>query len=271
MVPVLQELLHSTGLAHLSTEIERVSVPSIRLKMHTVDERDLRPGITKFGGVPDVPHGMPWPEHNGLPLPFVAQINLLDVMPYGTDHIFPNEGIVYFFFDVDAFFNDWDRHQTTWYVGYANSPSTLQRTSIPEAISARRRYRASQVACSLEITLPDYSHYYENASERLGLSRKLTDEEEHAYYEVQAQLSGTAEAKHHIPIHRLLGYADTVQWDMSNQLPGSATAWYLLLQVDSDSIPNTDWGDTGRIYYWIRKEDLQQCDFSQVRLILQSS
>lgn len=268
---MLHNFLHSTGLAHLHTELERVSLPSIRLKTRAIAERDLRPGDTKFGGAPDLPHRMSWPEHNGWPLPFVAQINLLDVASYDTDHIFPNEGIVYFFFDVDAFFNDWDRHQTTWYVGYANSPSTLHRTSIPESIPEGRSYRASKVTSSPQITLPDYSQYDENASERLGLSRKLTDEEEQAYYEVQAQLSGTAGATHHSPIHRLLGHADTVQWDMSDQLPGPATAWHLLLQVDSDNVPATAWGDTGRIYYWIRREDLQRHGFSQVRLILQST
>jgi len=270
MLHILQELLHPTKLAHMSKEIERVSVPSIRLKTHAIDERQLKEGVTKFGGSPDVPQGMSWPERDGIPLPFVAQINLLDVAPYDTDHIFPNKGIVYFFFDVDAFFKDWPRDQTTWYVWYENSPSTLQHTTIPEAIP-RRRYRASKVTCSTEITLPDYSQYYETASERLGLSRKLTDAEEQAYHKIQTQLSETAGTTHHIPIHRLLGYADPVQWDMYDELSGPSTAWHLLFQVDSDSVPGTAWGDTGRIYYWIRQEDLQQCDFSQVRLILQSS
>ncbi len=268
---MLHELLHSTGLAYLRPEIERVSLPSIRLKTRAVDARGLKPGDTKFGGAPDLPYGMAWPEHNGWPLPFVAQINLLDVAPYDIDHIFPNEGIVYFFFDVDTFFNDWDRHQTTWHVWYTNSPSTLHCTTLPEMILEKRSYHASKVTCSLEITLPDYSQYDEKASERLGLSRKLTDEEEQAYYEIQAQISGTAGATRHTPIHRLLGHADTVQWDMSDQLPGPATVWQLLLQVDSDDVPATDWGDTGRIYYWIRREDLQRRDFSQVQLILQST
>ncbi len=56
---------------------------------------------------------------------------------------------------------------------------------------------------------------------------------------------------------------------MHDELGGVPTDWQLLLQVDSDGAPDTKWGDTGRIYYWIRKKDLKRGDFGQVRLILQ--
>jgi len=127
------------------------------------------------------------------------------------------------------------------------------------------------VACSAELTLPDYNQYDATSLERLGLSQPLTDEEELAYYAVQAQLAGRAGAKYHTPIHRLLGHPDDVQWDMHRDLEGPATDWLLLLQVDSDDAPKTDWGDTGRIYYWIRVRDLAVNNFGQTQLILQST
>jgi uncharacterized protein YwqG len=119
--------------------------------------------------------------------------------------------------------------------------------------------------------LPDYSQYDSTSVERLGLSGLLTDEEEWAYYEVQAQLVGKVGAIYHFPIHRLLGHADVVQLDMHSDLPGDPTDWQFLFQMDSDDAPDTEWGDTGRIYYWIRTRDLAKRDFSGVELILQST
>ena len=72
------------------------------------------------------------------------------------------------------------------------------------------------------MTLPDYSQYDSTSVERLGLSGPLTDEEEQAYYRIQAQLAGRADAKYHLPIHRLLGHPDEVQWDMHGDLGGGS-------------------------------------------------
>jgi uncharacterized protein YwqG len=62
-----------------------------------------------------------------------------------------------------------------------------------------------------------------------------------------------------------------VQWDMRSDLPGNPTEWQLLFQMDSDGAPDTDWGDAGRIYFWIRGRDLAMRNFSDVELILQST
>jgi len=167
-------------------------------------------------------------------------------------------------------FETWPRDQTTWSVLYGRGTlSDLQRVALPETIAKNRRYRLSAVTFATEMTLPGYSQYDSTSLQRLGLQKPLTEEEELAYYQVQAQLARRTGAQRHIPLHRLLGHADPVQWDMHRDLPEDSADWQLLLQVDSDAALETDWGDTGRIYYWIRKRDLLQRDFSQVQLILQ--
>ena len=45
--------------------------------------------------------------------------------------------------------------------------------------------------------------------------------------------------------------------------------WRLLLQIDSDENCEMMWGDVGRIYFWIKTEDLKNRDFEKVWLILQ--
>jgi uncharacterized protein YwqG len=272
MITSLNELLRTAGLTRVGKEIERVALPSIRLIAHRADEAHLRLGTTKIGGSPDLPQGRAWPASKGSALPFVAQINLSDVVPYDTEHLLPASGLLYFFFDVDVFFETWPRDWHTWSVILDRSPiSALQRVAMPDGAVTKRRYRSTVLTCSPELTLPDYSQYDSTSRERLGLFEELTAEEEQAYYDVQSQLAGGTETKRHRPLHRLLGHADPVQWDMHSELPGEAADWRLLFQLDSDSTPHTKWGNTGRIYYWIRTKDLQQGDFNQAQLILQST
>jgi uncharacterized protein YwqG len=269
---ILQELLDTEGLRRVSSEIMRVALPSIRLRASSVDEADLELGATKFGGAPDLPQGFQWPEWDGSPLPFVAQFRLSEATLYDPWHVLPTEGVLYFFIDFDNFLSLSPPHQDMWKVLYEPTEHfTLQRAVIPENIASNQRYRPSTVTYSTEITLPDYSEYDPTSLERLGLSEPLTDEEESAYYHIQQQLNGTDGSRYHTPIHRLLGHADVIQWDMHRELEGSATDWQLLLQVDSDDAPDTEWGDTGRIYYWIRTRDLMRKDFSAVVLIEQST
>lgn len=267
----MHDWLARGGLARVSEAVGKVALPSIRLTAHPAEDSQLLVGSTKFGGSPDLPQESTWPERSGSPLPFVAQINLAEVAPYDRSHLLPATGLLAFFFDQEAFFESLPGDQAPpWQVCYLPGPlSDLQRLPIPELIPQRERYLLSGVACAIEMTLPDYSQYDSTSVERLGLSGPLTDEEEHAYYRIQAQLAGTADTKYHISLHRLLGHPDNVQWDMHRELGGGSTEWQLLFQVDSDSTPDTNWGDAGRIYYWIRSRDLAERHFSQVQVILQ--
>jgi uncharacterized protein YwqG len=51
-------------------------------------------------------------------------------------------------------------------------------------------------------------------------------------------------------------------------IPGSHD-WVLLLQVDSDERLKIMWGDAGRIYYWVHKDDLARQDFARAWVFMQ--
>ena len=53
------------------------------------------------------------------------------------------------------------------------------------------------------------------------------------------------------------------------RLAPGAKDWKLLLQFASDDDLDVMWGDVGYLYFWIRRQDLEACDFSRVWLILQ--
>src|SRR5260370_20438927 len=96
-------------------------------------------------------------------------------------------------------------------------------------------------------------------------------------------------------MHHLLGSPDQIQGDMKEkcqlassglylgspeayksaraiELKNGATDWRLLLQIDSDwsgDRLNIMWGDDGRIYHWIRRQELEAKSFDKAWLILQ--
>ena len=61
------------------------------------------------------------------------------------------------------------------------------------------------------------------------------------------------------------GYRDP----RAKALQAGTLDWLLLLQIDSDDALQVMWGDTGRVYYWIRRQDLAARKFDRVWTILQ--
>jgi uncharacterized protein YwqG len=54
-------------------------------------------------------------------------------------------------------------------------------------------------------------------------------------------------------------------------LSAGATDWRLLLQIDTDDEAQMMWGDGGRLFFWIRDQDLLAQRFEDGWLILQCS
>ncbi len=92
--------------------------------------------------------------------------------------------------------------------------------------------------------------------------------------------------------HRIDGYPDAIQGDMYlecqlvtnglycgdstgyedprlGELEAGATDWRLLLQIDSEDDLGFMWGDSGRVYFWIREEDCKNKQFEKVWVVLQ--
>jgi uncharacterized protein YwqG len=93
--------------------------------------------------------------------------------------------------------------------------------------------------------------------------------------------------------HRLLGYPQLISNPMEvecqvvsqgifmgngdgdkdpryGELVKGANQWQLLLQIDSDDNACMQWGNGGRLYYWIRSDDLARGKFDNVWVIFQS-
>jgi hypothetical protein len=134
----------------------------------------------------------------------------------------------------------------------------------------------------------------------------LSEAECAAYWRLQAILAGYTysdeEEMEYPDLHRMLGNPDLIQNPMEMEceleshglspsvfameqadaqtvaqvadLAPRAADWKLLLQVDTmfndEHEGEMVWGDAGKLYYWIRRQDLERRDFSHVWCIVQS-
>lgn len=269
------------GLSRLLKDIDLLARASIRLYTTAVDESSLPIGVSKLGGVPDLPPGLTWPEWQGLPQSFIAQIHLDDVRHYDVNQELPGSGLLWFFYDAQQqTFGDDPTNRGAWRVIFRdNDLSRLQRTPAPPLLPAASRFQACSISFASEITLsqqpqveiPDFD---------------WTEAEQKKYEELLATFPSPAD---HAMIHnRLLGFPDTIQDDMRPQcqlvshgvrdpndpripeLSKGAMNWQLLLQVDSDEHASMRWADAGMLYYWIEQANLKAHSFDDCWLVLQS-
>jgi uncharacterized protein YwqG len=231
-------------------------------------------GQTRLGGIPDVASGFAWPRYSGKPLSLIAQINCGEANRFDPDGLLPRSGILHFFYLAEeehwgsdlndkgsavVLFTESDE------LAPAEVPADLEQSSILPCHGVAFRPFAS-------LPVPESASY-----ESLGLS---ADQEE-AYGFVSSGLPGDWVPRQ--PAHILLGHAHEMSGmqlqcqrvndglycgDESGdndpedeELSASATDWRLLLQIDSDGEPGESRGDGRKIFFWIRRTDLQQQRF----------
>ncbi len=271
--------------------------PSVRLTTQRVSIERLELGESRIGGIPDVPpgfewprwlpsqqrddkYGQPWRPEGPAPLGFIAQIDL-STLPR-VDNQLPDSGWLYFFYDRYCELWGFDpADRGCCRVLYMNSVRTsLSRIKPPSDSDPEHLAHPCGVEAGPELTLPDalpgieygtpeYESYY-------GLSDDL----------IKADVFTN---------HRLLGHPQLIQNPMelecqlasngvycggasrfqeaeAKALEAGAADWRLLLQIDTDEDgPGWMWGDVGRIYFWIRNQDLSARNFDNVWLVFQCS
>ena len=275
--------LASVGLTALVPHLDALAWPAIRLTTTPADESALALGASKVGGAPDLPATTTWPDKQGVPLSFVAQVQLTDVHPYDVTQSLPSIGLLSFFYDSQqATYGTDPSDRDGWRVFYFDGASAqLQRRPPPQALPATARFKPSSVAYSQILTLAQ-----QPALEIPGLS--WTPDMQRAYESATSDVTGNPSGT---PQHQLLGHPNTLQDDMRIQcqlasngismanaasdprtavLSAGATGWRLLLQVDSDDRAGIRWADSGMLYYWIEQTALARRDFGNVWAALQS-
>src|SRR5262249_61196552 len=93
------------------------AVASWRLQTEPMDEGRSPASSSKLGGEPALPPGVNWPaRRNGVPLAFLAQINLADIASYACAKLLPRSGLLLFVYDNAQesypFYDFWTGHDT---------------------------------------------------------------------------------------------------------------------------------------------------------------
>ncbi len=267
----LAELIGQAGLGRIVEELLELASPSIR----------LAPGVgrSRLGGEPDLPAGMEWPQRNGVPLAHIAQLFFGELQPFDRTGVLPQAGSLSFFYDAAQQpwgFDPADRGGAI--VVHRPETDEAQRRPASDALPKEARFGEIDLEPRRDLTLPPFGS---EAIASLGFDERETD----AYFELLGRLEGDSS-------DRCLGYPDQIQGDMqleaqlvthgiylgdssgyqdprAQELAAGAASWRLLLQVDSHEEIGMFWGDLGRLYYWIREEDLRRGAFQASWLILQ--
>lgn len=264
----VEGLLEHFDILEFREEILASAETSVRIRL-SADPNDV--STSKFGGLPHLPRGFTWPAGaDRMPLAFLAQIDLSE-LPESS--LIGNSGMLSFFYNTDE--EPWgldpkDREQSK--VLFFPSSEHLVKTSCPTTL------RTGFIPCAIEfhseLSFPD-STITVPLNYRMGHEYDLFCEEWYG-----------------MPIHRLLGHPQLIQYDWRENcqlasnginigdsvnhdseeirtLQRGASNWKLLLQIDSDELPGMQWGDDGRLYFCIEKQALAEKDFQNVWTILQ--
>lgn len=290
----LRELAADHGLEHLADEI----VSGSRLAAELRDAGDgageeLR---SQLGGSPAMPDNLEWPEWRGRPLSFLAQIRLDEVAAFDEESLLPPDGVLLVFRDSAAVAaaagGDLVDDEAGWGFDPADSGSTrifnvasdaLARRSAPTGMPARGVLPQRAVEPRGRLTIVSWESFFENPQ----------DANVDRYIELQEALDAAQELTQDAPNHQLLGHPDQIQGDMqlecqlvtnglycgdtsgyedprAAELAAGARDWRLLLQLGSDEDGlGVMWGDVGRLYFWIRRQDLAAGRFEAAWTILQ--
>lgn len=255
----------------------------------------LAVGASKFGGRPDVPADFVWPvfetntpeddQVKERPLAFLAQFDCAQLAALDKEELLPHEGVLSFFYELGSQrwgYDPKDRGcaQVFWFKGTlapAEFPAELEEEfRLPELaaeLSGAADAPDFQDACpALEYpwTANDY-RIFDQARRELGMDYPANRSQLLGWPDI-IQNNMTLQCELISRGHYLGGSWENIPMEERSALrTPSVREWQLLFQLDT--VENGDFelmfGDCGRIYFYIRREDLAQRRFDRVWLIQQ--
>ena len=248
---------------------------------------------SKIGGKPYLPKDFIWPYYQGLPLSFLAQINLEEVSSLDKDNLLPSTGMLYFFYELET--EEWGykpQSKGCAKVFYYEDISNFSLIDFPENMEDDYKIPEFKVNFKSNISLPSYEDFFNLVEDK----EELEDITENEFYDIYHSAYDELSKKYLVPIEKyikLLAYPDVIQNSMEEEcaavtrgfnmggigypkkykeeIKKASKDWILLFQMDTLETSDYElmFGDSGHIYFWIKKEDLANKNFENIWLILQ--
>jgi uncharacterized protein YwqG len=262
---------------------------SVVIKAKASDEKKFKLGESKIGGLPHLPKDFVWPTFNDASLAFIAQFNLSEIAKFDTENLLPKIGMLYFFYEGG---NTWgfdpkDKGAIK-VVYYDGNLSSLTETLLPDDLDNPKEYESLRfLPCKLSFkSETDYPFEVDAFYEEV--SRFSTQQIDEPLSEFIEELTVDPFDE----VNKLFGYPNIIQSDFFEEVEfvtnglycGDSTGyndpkakkleqnindWILLFQISSIDAANMMWGDGGKVYFAIKKEDLKNKDFDKVWFVLQ--
>lgn len=221
-------------------------------------------GFSKLGGLPDLPKSVTWPSGENAPRTFVAQIDLAVVAASGAFPWLPTIGRLHLFVDNRrAGFSDY---------GVVLFGTEIEATDVappgkpPEQFKERRvAFLPMQSVPSLDwlgVDVTDLNVSDAELDQLAGLPNEpFGDEVQHRIGGYPAEIQDSQMQIECELLRR--GLSDTPQAEASEAVRRASKQWRMLLQIDADPNLGMTWGDAGRLYVFVRKNDAERGDFSK--------
>lgn len=262
------------------------------------NRKKLPKGTSKIGGKPDLPKVFQWFYYKGedykkivenRPLSFLMQINCEEVHKYDKESLLPEKGMLYFFYELFTMtwgFSPQDRGSAKVFY-YDGEIEALVPVDFPEDMEKDCIIPESKINFESMNDYPiDFLDYYDPDDSDEEMERKEKE------FEKELEELG-----YKTDTTKLLGHPELIQGEYWEECEGvarkniyygsapikygsdevkksikeNAKDWILLMQMSELEIGDYGlyFGDSGKIYFNIRKEDLKNKNFDNVWLTLQ--
>lgn len=281
----------------IKKELEKSARNSVLLNIGGTAEKRI--GATRFGGRPDVPADFKWAYYEGAdyldetqksrPLSFMAQFDLSEIAKYDTDDLLPKTGLLSFFYECDTMRWGYDpKDKGCARVYYFEDVNALSPAEFPDDLEEDFRFPEIGITARSEKSYQDFEDFIVQR-EKMAMEWDMFDE--------ALESMGIEDPDDLDDRSKLLGWADVIQGNMTRECELVARRGYYLGsgwdevtprdRQETEQWANRDWlllfqlgtvesvdfelmfGDCGRIYFYIRRDDLAARNFDNVWLILQ--
>lgn len=210
------------------------------------------PFESHIGGMFVAPEGFSLPRWKDRPMNFLCQLKCSDLHPI-ANHL---TGHLLFFAPMrDLVFDDVGEPVA---IHIPKSQNLQVYTCDPDP---EFELRHASLKCHSSWSLPTPLDALEHTAEWQQDSRDVSDAF-HPIYDASVRIPQDREQGFW---HRFLGHPDYIQYKCCPD-----DSYMPLLALYSDDRPGLVYGDTGALYYFIRRQDFERCDFSSVVGIVQT-
>jgi uncharacterized protein (TIGR02996 family) len=244
-VTLMRNVLTSGLTAH-ADKFLRLARPALDYKAARAADKKIPVGVSKLGGLPDLPSGVPWPTHDENPLSFLGQFNFAELSQSVVCRELPKAGWLSVFCRYDEGDGNDDFPTGTWRMLHFPVGANLARAESGPEIT----FRSGRVAFSETLTLPEAGSPWD---EDLGLGKDR--DTGWAYQEKVAGFRGG---------HQILGYPGSIQSSVLDEKTERH-----LLTIGPDPVTGWEWGDGGSLYFILSEANLLAGRFDRVRMEMQ--